>query len=44
MDATLGAVTVKYVNPKLGGETPHLGGGFQVAEAEPPAHGNSDEP
>jgi len=37
-------VTVKCVSSKLGGETPHLGSGFQVAEAEPPAHGNSDEP
>lgn len=41
MGATLGAVTVNYVNPKLGGETSNLGGGSQVAEAEPPAHGNS---
>ena len=41
MGATLGAVTVNYVNPKLGGETSNLGGGSQVAEAEPPAHGNA---
>jgi hypothetical protein len=44
MDATLGAVAVNYLSPKLGGEMSNFGSGFQVAKIEAPAHGNSHEP
>jgi hypothetical protein len=44
MDATLSAVAVNYLNPKLGGEMSNFGSGFQVAKTEPLAQGNSHQP
>jgi hypothetical protein len=44
MHATLSAVAVNYLNPKLGGEMSNFGSGFQVAKTEPLAQGNSHQP